>query len=97
MLFCHAFYSVLYVKVGCNDKCFVVNDIDGVAVGFLVGGCYVVHREPVVRLFIKLVVVGGFIGWYECFRGVLVFNCIVPEFVLKRVAFFLEFDLFYHF
>ena len=39
------------------------------------------------RLFIKLVVIGGFIGWYKCFGGVLDFNCIVPEFVLKSIVF----------
>ena len=49
------------------------------------------------RLFIKLVVVGGFISWYECFGGVLDFNCIVPEFVLKRAVLFLEFNLVDHF
>ena len=56
-MFCHAFYTVLYVEVGCNDTGFIVNNADGVAVGFSVGGCYAVHQEPVVRLFIKLVVV----------------------------------------
>ena len=48
------------------------------------------------RIFVKLVVVGGFISWYECFSGGLDFDCIASELVLKGTICFLEFNVFYH-
>ena len=65
--FSHTFCPVGNVQISSDVFGFVVNSVDRVSVGFLVGRCNVVHDQLVVRGFVYFVVVGCFVGRYKCF------------------------------
>ena len=71
--FSHTFCPVGNVQITSDVFRFVVNSVDCVSVGFLVGRCNVVHDQLVVRGFVYFVVVGGFVGRYKCFRRIVDF------------------------
>ena len=71
--FSHTFCPVGNVQISSDVFGFVVNSVDRVSVGFLVGRCDVVHDQLVVRSFVHFVVVGCFVGRYKCFRRIVDF------------------------
>ena len=75
--FGHTFCPVGSVQISGDVFGFVVNSVDCVSVGFLVGRCDAVHDQLVVRGFVHFVEVGCFVGRYKCFRRVVDFPDIM--------------------
>ena len=71
--FGHAFCPVGNVQISGDVFGFVVNSVDCISVGFLVGRCDAVHDQLVVRGFVHFVEVGCFVGRYKCFRRIVDF------------------------
>ena len=75
--FGHTFCPVGNVQISGDVFGFVVNSVDCVSVGFLVGRCDAVHDQLVVRGFVHFVEVGCFVGRYKCFRRIVDFPDIM--------------------
>ena len=71
--FGHTFRPVGNVQISGDVFGFLVNSVDCVSVGFLVGRCDAVHDQLVVRGFVHFVEVGCFLGRYKCFRRIVDF------------------------
>ena len=75
--FGHTFCTVGNVQISGDVFGFVVNSVDCVSVGFLVGRCDAVHDQLVVRGFVHFVEVGCFVSRYKCFRRTVDFPDIM--------------------
>ena len=71
--FSHTFCQAGNVQISSDVIGFVVNTVDCVSVGFLLGRCDAVHDQLVMRGFVHFREVACFVGKYKCFRRIVDF------------------------